>query len=167
MNIIEIIEEEYHDIIKEYEKLGSGGYGKVFEKDGFAFKVTTDMDEAKYALKIKNNQSNVSTFPIIYSVKPNKDSSFYIIKRELVDMLKPTEKAYVQANNFKLMKYVNFGHEESLEYLKNSRLSSKFIDFIIRLRQDYLKIGKKSDNLDIHAGNIGINSNGNFVLFDF
>lgn len=167
MNIIEIISEEYDNIIKEYEKLGSGGYGKVFEKDGFAFKVTTDIDEAKYALRIKNNQNNVSTFPIIYSVKPNRDSSYYIIKRELVDMLKPTEKAYVQGNNFKMIKYVNFGDEESLEYLKNSRLNSRFIDFLINLRKDYLTLGKKFDNLDIHAGNIGVNSEGDFVLFDF
>lgn len=167
MNIIEIIEEEYQDIISEYEKLGGGGYGKVFEKDGFAYKVTTDIDEAKFALKIKNNQNNVSTFPIIYFVRRNKDSDYYIIKRELVNMLKPTEKAYIDSNNYKLIKYINFGNEESLEYLKNSRLSEKFIDFIIRLRQDYLKLGKKYDNLDIHAGNIGINSEGDFVLFDF
>lgn len=167
MNIIEIIEEEYQDIINEYESLGSGGYGSVFEKDGFAYKVTTDIDEAKFALRIKNNQNNVSAFPIIYFVRRNKDSDYYIIKRELVSLLKPTELAYVRSNNYKLIKYVNFGDEESLEFLKNSKLSNRFIDFIIRLRQDYLTLGIKSDNLDIHAGNIGINSEGDFVLFDF
>jgi hypothetical protein len=159
-NIIDIIKEEY-------KKLGGGGFGKVYSKGGYAYKVTTDKDEARFSIKIKNNMERVSSFPIIYDVILSSSKNYYIIKREEVSLLKPTDKAYVNNNTYKMMRYVNTGSEDHLAKLKETKLNDKFLNFLINLRKDYKLLGKKEEDIDIHGDNIGINKNGDYVLFDY
>ena len=184
MNINEIIVEEYNkyrldinNIESIFNKLGEGGFGKVFEKNGLAYKITEDKSEAIFSVKIKQKQDQISTFPIIHEIYQNpkikglrKKNDYYIIVREIVEPIKlsPTLKARFSNNVFKIQNYINFGEELILQYLIDfSKLPQEYIDFIINLRKDNLTLDKKYNGIDFHSGNIGINKSGNLVLFDY
>jgi len=169
MDIIKIIKEEYEKAIDKYIKLGGGGFGKVFEYKGTAYKVTTDEDEARFSLKIKNYKGLLETFPKIYKVLRNNESDYYIIVRELITplKLKPTEKAHFNNNIYKILKYVNSGNEEYLEYIMDSKIPDNIKDFIVNLRKDIEKVGMKKEGIDIHYNNIGLTKEGKYVLFDY
>ncbi len=176
MNIKLIIEQELNEIISEYERLGKGGFGIAYKKadkdidKDVVQKITTDRKEAFFSQLIKNNQDKLTTFVKIYKVFYNIKRNKFFISREIVkpikDVLKPTEIARIDANVYKLRKYIYSGDEEILGYIKNSKISDDFIDFLINLRKDLKTIGSKH-YVDFHSGNIGINEDGNFVLFDF
>ena len=176
-------------IFEEYENLGSGGFGTAYKKNDFEFyknklkgvekahKITTDKDEAYFAELIKRNQNKLTTFPTIYNVfsnesyKKNEDDPIkYLIIRELItpisDVIKPTEIARIKANIYKIHKYVNSGDNKSLEFIKISGLSNKFIEFLIKLRKEYSSLNSLH-KLDFHSGNVGVTKNGDYVLFDF
>jgi len=53
-----------------------------------------------------------------------------------------------------------------LRDIENSGLPDKFIEFIKNLREDVIKLNTKFF-IDIHSGNIGINKNGDYILFDY
>lgn len=152
-------------ILEEYKQLGKGVFGRVFEKNGFAFKITKSKEEAEFTQKIKENYENLNVFPKIYWVKKSP-KGYYVVKRELLKPLKPTEMAYINNYMYDIGFYINNNRQESLEKLKNSKLSDKFMNFILRLKEDVNTINMNK-TIDVHGGNIGINQNGDYILFDF
>jgi hypothetical protein len=170
MDIIKII-------LEEYEKLGTGGFGSVYKKRDYfedrysAYKITEDENEAHFAEIIKKNQNKLTTFPKIYKVftaksKNENDIKKYVIIRELITPLDDTEIEIFKKFTNEVKKYINYGDEESFEYLKKSKMLPNFIEFLINLRKEYKNLGTEH-KLDIHSGNIGINEDGDYVLFDF
>jgi hypothetical protein len=169
MNIKLIIEQEYKKTIDRFIELGKGGFGRAFEYNGKAYKVTTDIEEVKFAKKIRDYKGELNCFPEIYSILRNKDSEYYIIIRELVSKLKPKVANILNDNNFKILRYVNKGTETDLEIIMNSDIPKDFIEFFIDLRNEFVKLGSKDDiyGLDVKSSNIGITKKGKYVLFDF
>jgi hypothetical protein len=182
MNLINIIQEEANkykldieNIKSIFTKLGEGGFGKVYEKNGFAYKVTEDESEYYFSKKIKAKQELVSTFPIIYETYENpinikKEIKYYIIVREIINPveLHPTLKARFSNWVYKIQEYINKGNKEILEQIvQNSKLPEEYINFIIKLKEDNFILNKKYNGIDFHSGNIGRNSKGDLVLFDF
>lgn len=153
-------------ILDEYEKLGQGYFGKVFEKGGFAYKVTKSKVEPVIARIIMHLGNELTTFPKIISVTKSKSGLYHIIKRDLIDPLNSTEEDLIDDNRFEIKQYVNNGNIRSYNELKKSELTENLIKFIEDLREDYKKL-KISKGLDIHGNNIGINSSGEYILFDF
>lgn len=153
-------------VIQEYNKLGQGVFGKVFEKDGFAYKITRSKVEAVIAKMIMDNQGNFKRFPKIYSVTKGKSGLYWIIKRELLSPLKPTDAARINALMYEIGYYINNDRLQSYEKIKKSNPGEKILSFIDDLKKDYdfLNINK---GLDIHGGNLGLNKNGDIILFDF
>lgn len=171
MNIINIIKERYN-------KLGEGAFGKVFEKDGFAYKITTNVNEKKYAERIKEINNTLKAFPKIYYVKQPKSLPAYtFIKRDVLKLLKSNERTKIDAFRGYIKTYIHHDYEKLDEDQKNIYTKAidiinknikdpKLLEFINNLKEDYKKIGIKK-MLDIHGDNIGIDKNGNYVLFDF
>ena len=157
-------------ILDEYKKLGGGDWGKVFEKGGFAYKVTKDDTEFEIAEELMLFGDELKSFPVIYSVKPNKDGSYYIIKRDVYNLLSKEIKNKINKNIDFINTYINTGNRKSFDSIKNDTdnyISEEFIKFLIQLRKDYLKLNMPQHHLDVHGGNIGIDKSGNYVLFDF
>lgn len=186
MNLIYLIEQEYNkyrldiqNIETLFNKLGEGGYGKVYEKNGLAYKVTEDESEYNFSKKIKQNQNLVSTFPIIYETYENpkidnikRSMDYYVIVREIVTPIdlnsNPELKTKFIKWVYKIKEFINRGDKKILtQILQNSELPKEYIEFIIKLKKDYFILNKKNDGLDFHSGNIGRNSKGDLVLFDF
>lgn len=172
MNISNIIKEEYN-------KLGEGAYGKVFEKDGFAYKITTNLNEKKYAERIKEINNTLKAFPKIYYVKqPKSLPSYTFIKRDVLKLLKPNERTKIDAFRGYIKTYIHHDYDSleyedqkeqyrnSVEVINKNIKDPKLLEFFNNLKEDYKKIGIKK-MLDIHGDNIGINKNGDYVLFDF
>lgn len=171
-NIINIILEEVTSLIKEYDKLGGGASGKVFEKDGYAYKITNNINEYNFAKEIFKNQHRLTTFPKIHWIKLSPNGRYYIIKRDLIKLPKSTESAKINNSAYEIRKYINNrtkGNEiDRLEYIKTRYgLSDKFIDFIGDLKLDIDKLDIGRHYIDFHSGNVGIDNNGDYVLFDY
>jgi hypothetical protein len=159
-------------ILQEYKKLGGGIWGKVFKKveDGkeYAYKITSDHDEFDIAEEIFFKNDKLKVLPKLYYVKYNKDGSYFFIKRDFFNLPNEDEISNITKYSEELGNYVNDGNKKSLEFVKISNLfDNKFINFILQLRKDYLILNMPNHRLDIHGNNIGIDKNGNYVLFDF
>lgn len=170
--LIEIILEEVTSLIKEYDKLGGGASGKVFEKDGYAYKTTSNINEYNFTNEIFKNQNKLTTFPKIFWIKLSPNGRYYVIKRELLSLPKSTESAKINNAGYEIRKYINNRDkgidEAKLEFIKKRfGLSDKFIDFIGDLKLDIDKLDIGRHYIDFHNGNVGIDNNGNYVLFDY
>lgn len=157
MNIRNIIESEYN-------KLGGGAFGSTYEKNGLLYKVTKDEKEVSICNKILKSDKEFITLPKIYKVRKGKNQ--YIIVREMLTMLKPTYMAKVSNMREHINEYI-FENSQSSKGLLIKFLDEKFINFLDKLKEELTEINSFNRFIDIHSGNIGIDKNGNLILFDF
>jgi len=140
-----------------WRRVGQGDWGIVLEKGEQVKKVTTDPLEIEHAEKLLGN-SLPSIIPILGLEKISD-------KLAILDMpnameIGNDEKDLIQQATPSAEAYIIDGEEEALNNLPES-----LKDFVIGLRQAFLKVGIETDEIDWSPYNI-MKYKGNYVLVD-
>jgi len=140
-----------------WRRIGQGDWGIVLEKGEQVKKVTTDPLEIEHAEKLLGN-SLPSIIPILGLEKISD-------KLAILDMpnameIGNDEKDLIQQATPSAEAYIIDGEEEALNNLPES-----LKDFVIGLRQAFLKVGIETDEIDWSPYNI-MKYKGNYVLVD-
>lgn len=151
--------------------ISSGSFGNAYKIGDKVLKITSDKREAKSVndiIKLGGNDSIVR----YYSINIYKNN--YII---LMDYLNPLE-AYIKDDNLKKMivdcldiiydNWNSLSIEELVEKISDKWVLNKY-DFIYidKVFNLYFNIKDLIRNPDIHIGNIGVDKEGRFLIFDF
>ena len=140
-----------------WRRVGQGDWGIVLEKGEQVKKVTTDPLEIEHAEKLLGN-SLPSIIPILGLEKISDKLAILDMpnameigndEKDLIQQAKPAAEAYI----------VN-GEEEALNNLPES-----LKDFVIGIREAFLKVGIETDEIDWSPYNV-MKYKGNYVLVD-
>lgn len=170
------------DILKKFKLncnnikyVGHGSFGKAFKCCDKIIKITSDPVEIKYVSKlIGKNRNGIVKYYNIMKISNN-------IYAFSMDYILPIEK-YIRTNNYD-ENFVNYITDVIYFNWNNIKNFNDFLNFIEEhyiLKKntiDYVfvynfyKLFKKLKQLkmppDFHIGNIGIDSNGDYLLYDF
>jgi len=172
-----IITNHQLNLIKEnqgFKKLGQGNIGSVFSKNDKVYKLTDDEDEVVVSKGLLNSKMNFKHFPKIYSiinlgVNEYDEPKYGIIRKsytplsnvseyqEIIDLVKKYQR-YIMA-------YIpNQKNGLPTEVKENELLMNTIhgiIDEFSTLNLPDYKL------LDFHLHNLGVDDQGNIVIFDF
>jgi len=140
-----------------WRRVGQGDWGIVLEKGEQVKKVTTDPLEIEHAEKLLGN-SLPSIIPILGLEKISDKLAILDMpnameigndEKDLIQQAKPAAEAYIID-----------GEEEALNNLPES-----LKDFVIGIREAFLKVGIETDEIDWSPYNV-MKYKGNYVLVD-
>ena len=171
MKLINIVESI---ILERYEELGKGGWGSVYEKEEKVYKVTESDDEAVVSKGIMNSKTKFKHFPEIYAVRelsPNEygDERFGIIRKKYSLMKELREFSDISKLVIKyrreIMAYIPNQNNGLPQEVKDNE---KLFETITGIIQEFSTLNLPDYKLlDFHIDNLGVDTNGNIVLFDF
>lgn len=149
---------EVYKLEKEgYRRVGQGDWGMVLEKGEQVKKITTDPDEIKHAEKLKGHSSPY-IIPIL-GIEKLSD------KLAILDMpnameIGNDEKEMIGQAGTAAEDYIVYNEEEAL-----NNIPDPLKDFVVGVKQAFLKAGIETDEIDWSPYNI-MKYKGNYVLVD-
>ena len=148
--------DEKEDENKGYTRLGSGDNGIALQKGNQVLKLTTDIDELKHAKKLLNHSFN-SVIPIkkVEILGPKSG----VIEMVVAQPLAEEESKEIAENGIKAEDYLVYDEELDPD------LSDKLKEFLIDLKEAFIKSGINPDEIDWSPNNI-MNFQGRYVLVD-
>lgn len=169
MNIfLERLADKYNDQLGTWA--GSGEFGTAYHgQDDIVYKETSDADEAYCAFLLwqQENKDNTS-FAKVYSVTELKDGIFGIVMEEISQS--GVEDAFSELQFLSEMSgcsipYLDLDDEEIQQWSSGiSDEAREMLNAIYSATLESSQCGFVAN--DIHSGNIGINQDKRFVLFD-
>ena len=140
-----------------YRRVGQGDWGMVLEKGEQVKKITTDPDEIKHAEKLKGHSSPYIN-PIL-GIEKLSD------KLAILDMpnameIGNDEKEMIGQAGTAAEDYIVYNEEEAL-----NDIPDPLKDFVVGLKQSFIKAGIETDEIDWSPYNI-MKYKGNYVLVD-
>ena len=140
-----------------YRRVGQGDWGMVLEKGEQVKKITTDPDEIKHAEKLKGHSSPY-IIPIL-GIEKLSD------KLAILDMpnameIGNDEKEMIGQAGTAAEDYIVYNEEEAL-----NNIPDPLKDFVVGVKQAFLKAGIETDEIDWSPYNI-MKYKGNYVLVD-
>jgi len=140
-----------------YRRVGQGDWGMVLEKGEQVKKITTDPDEIKHAEKLKGHSSPY-IIPIL-GIEKLSD------KLAILDMpnameIGNDEKEMIGQAGTAAEDYIVYNEEQAL-----NNIPAPLKDFVVGLKQSFIKAGIETDEIDWSPYNI-MKYKGNYVLVD-
>jgi hypothetical protein len=176
MKII-ITEAQFIKLLNEdqgFKKLGKGNMGSVYSKNGKIYKITEDEDEVVVSKGLMRSKRNFKHFPKIYSIKKLGENQYGeirygIIRKDYEPLINTNQLSdvidLVKKYGREIMAYIpNQRNGLPQEVEDNQKLFSTIqgiIDEFSTLNLPDYKL------LDFHLNNLGVDQDGNIVLFDF
>lgn len=145
--------------IDDISWLGSGDFGTAYSlPEGNVIKITTDKNEFISTFNLLKNKSD--HLPSIYGMRVFPNGELGILMEELdtggIDDLFSRYKLEIEKQD------ADYSTVEVSDLMDDEL--AKFVTDIEASMHEMRKLGV--GNFDIHDGNIGLNSHGNYVLFD-
>jgi hypothetical protein len=176
MKII-ITESQYNRIINEdqgFKKMGQGNYGSVFLKNDKVYKITEDEDEVVVSKGLLKSKRDFKHFPKIYSIVNLGENMYGELKYGII------RKSYdplVNVSNYRdIINLIKKYQRDIMSYIPNQRnglptevKDNKFLlDTIHGIIDEFSTLNLPDYKLlDFHLNNLGVDDQGNIVLFDF
>ena len=171
MKLIDVI----HDIlIVEYNKLGKGSWGSVYEKNKKIYKVTEDDEEIIICNALLNSKHTFKHFPLIYDIKemkPNEygDPKFRIIRKMYTPITKIDNLSditeLIKKYSMEIMAFIPNQKNPLPQEVKNNQ---KLYNTILGIINEFSTLNLPDYKfLDFHIENIGVDEMNNIILFDF
>lgn len=160
--LINIINEEYGNLI------GKGISGSAYKMDdGKVYKETDSIFEYLMAKKLKNYDKELKSLPKIYDLGKNEKGKYFIIKDYFN---KINKELYNKLSDEKMKNLIeNYMKTGSDADNISINLGRNFLQFLNNLKSELHIIGVdyKDFDVDYIEDNIGLDNNGNIILFDF
>jgi len=162
--------------------ISSGSYGDCWKvttgEDTKVLKITTDMQEAKFAEKLRKI-NHIDHIVDYYDVRRIKSDKFkrYDVYSIIMEYVKPLEK---HPDYYLIDAIIIFQQESRKDYIDYKYIISKLEEFgydiddkanfyINQLKETLLsleKIGIPPSKVDLHSGNFGYKNDNTLVFFD-
>jgi hypothetical protein len=172
-----ITEKQLNRIVNEeqgFQKMGQGTFGSVFSKNDKVYKITDDEDEVVVSKGLLKSKRDFKHFPKIYSIVKLGDNMYgepkYGVIRKSYDPL-------VNVSEYRdIIDLIKKYQRDIMSYIPNQRngLPTEVKDNEFLLNTIHGIIDEFSTLnlpdyklLDFHLNNLGVDDQGNIVLFDF
>lgn len=176
MKII-ITEEQLNRIINEeqgFQKMGQGTFGSVFSKNNKIYKITDDEDEVVVSKGLLKSKRDFKHFPKIYSIVKLGENMYGELK---YGVIRKSYTPLVNVSNYRdIIDLVKKYQRDIMSYIPNQRNglptevkdNKLLLDTIHGIIDEFSTLNLPDYKLlDFHLNNLGVDDQGNIVLFDF
>lgn len=164
----------YKSILEGYERLGTGAWGNVYQKDNIVYKVTEDEDEVVVSNAIMKSPIEFKHFPKIYSIKKMGVNEYG------EERFRVARKGYTPLSRYpnmdEVIKLIKDNTRAIMAHIPNQKNplpqevidNDMLMDTINGIIDEFSTLNLPDYKLlDFHLKNLGVDENGNIVLFDF
>ena len=172
-----ITESQFIKLLNEdqgFKKLGKGNMGSVYIKNDKVYKITEDEDEVVVSKGLMKSKKNFKHFPKIYTITKLGENQYGETRHGII------RKNYEPITNVRQLSDVidlvkKYGRE-IMAYIPNQKNglpqdvkdNQKLFSTIQGIIDEFSTLNLPDYKLlDFHLNNLGVDQDGNIVLFDF